>query len=194
MKFPHYRSASTAKTVVFSAFFAALSAFGAAAEEPFFDELRFGAQVASDKSTTNDERGSFYQLTMFFDPFENKDAVGWKEKLTRPRLYMGGTVASDGDEASMIFGGLSWNANITQKLFAEVGFGGMVHNGDLDEDGTRGPKLGCRTLFREYAALGYDVTEHWRVLAQIEHSSHANLCGDTNNGLTRAGLAVGYKF
>ncbi|OJU04782.1 MAG: hypothetical protein BGN83_09030 [Rhizobium sp. 63-7] len=165
-----------------------------ATQEPFFDELRFGAQIAVDKTRTNDERGSFYQVTMFFDPFNNDTAVGWKEHILRPRVYVGGTVASDSREASMLFTGLAWNANITEKAFLELGFGGMIHNGDLDYDGTRGPKLGCRTLFREYAAIGYDVTQNWRVLAQVEHSSHANLCGDTNNGLTRAGLAVGYKF
>lgn len=162
----------------------------AAAEEPFFDELRFGAQVAaSDK-----EDGSFYQVTMFFDPFESELAHGWKEKLLRPRVFVGGTVAGHSEDASMIFGGFAWDAKVTEKLFVEAGFGGMVHNGNLEDYTESGPYLGCRTLFREYAAIGYDVTENWRVLAQIEHSSHANLCGRPNNGLTRAGIQIGYKF
>ncbi len=84
---------------------------------------------------------------------------------------------------------------ITAMSFALLaGFGGMIHNGNLEDYAESGPYLGCRALFREYAAVGYDVTANWRVLAQIEHSSHANLCGRPNNGLTRAGIQIGYKF
>jgi hypothetical protein len=31
-------------------------------------------------------------------------------------------------------------------------------------------------------------------MAQVAHSSHANLCDGPNGGMTRAGLLVGYKF
>lgn len=167
-----------------------VSAAMAVAEEPFFDELRFGAQV----SASDREDGSFYQLTMFFDPFESELAQGWKEKLLRPRVFIGGTVAGHSEDTSMVFGGFAWDAKVTEKLFVEAGFGGMIHNGNLRDYTESGPYLGCRALFREYAAVGYDVTENWRVLAQLEHSSHANLCGRPNNGITRAGIQIGYKF
>ena len=170
--------------------FAAVCAGTAAAGDRLFDELRFGVEGAA----TGDESGLFYQMTMFLDPFDNAAASGWKEELLRPRMFIGGTLAGRNREASMVFGGLSWDAKLTEKLFVEAGFGGAVHDGTLKDDGTRGPALGCRALFREYAAVGYDVTAKWRVLGQIEHSSHASLCDGPNDGLTRAGIAVGYRF
>lgn len=163
------------------------------ADDQIFDELRFGSAIAVDKSRTNDERGSFHSLTVFFDPFDLEHAADWKEKLLRPRIHVGAALSTS-DEANMAYAGFTWTANVTKKAFLEFGFGGTVHDGDLDYDGSPGPKLGCHTLFRESIAAGYDITEHWRVLAQLEHSSHANLCGKTNNGLTRAGILVGYKF
>ncbi|MGE6785297.1 acyloxyacyl hydrolase [Ensifer adhaerens] len=54
--------------------------------------------------------------------------------------------------------------------------------------------FGCRLHFRENAAAGVRLDEHWNVSASVEHTSHANLCDGPNNGLTRAGLALGYKF
>ncbi len=169
---------------------AMLGAGVAEAGDRFFDELRFGVE----RAVTGDESGVFHQMTMFVDPLDNAGASGWKEELLRPRIFLGGTLASRDSEASMVFGGLSWDAKLTGRLFVEAGFGGAVHDGKLRDDGTRGPKLGCRALFREYAAIGYDVTANWRVLGQIEHSSHANLCDGPNDGLTRAGIAVGYRF
>lgn len=48
--------------------------------------------------------------------------------------------------------GLAWTANFNEKLFAEAGFGGLRHNGEL-EGNTNGPSLGCRFLVHVY--LGY---------------------------------------
>ncbi len=42
--------------------------------------------------------------------------------------------------------------------------------------------------------LSYRFNAHWNVIAQAAHSSHANLCDGPNDGMTRAGLQIGYKF
>lgn len=173
----------------------ASASFGADMEtiqKPIFDEIRFGALVAADKTPTNDEKGSFVTGMVFFDPWNHDEAQGL-QKLVRPRVHVGADIATS-DEASQIYAGFSWTANITDFLFLEAGFGGSLNNGDLELDGTRGPKLGCHTLFHEYAAVGINLDPKWRIVGQIEHSSHANLCGEPNNGLTRAGVLVGYKF
>ena len=75
----------------------------------------------------------------------------------------------------------------------EAGIGGSLNDGKLEEDGMPGPKLGSALLFHEYAALGLNLDRNWRVIANIEHSSNANLA-DPNDGLSRAGVLVGYKF
>jgi hypothetical protein len=99
------------------------------------------------------------------------------EKQACPRCDSGGT----------------WTVNFNEKIFAEAGFGGVWHTGELDQNDD-GPALGCRLLFHEYLGAGYNITQHWNVVAQVAHSSHANLCDGPNNGMTRAGLQVGYKF
>ena len=49
-------------------------------------------------------------------------------------------------------------------------------------------------LFRESLGLGIDFGEHWRVMGGVDHSSHTNLCGKENDGLTHFGGSIGYRF
>jgi hypothetical protein len=53
--------------------------------------------------------------------------------------------------------------------------------------------LGCNVLFHEQASLGFNVTQNWRLIGTVEHSSNAGLC-DFNRGLTDFGVRIGYKF
>ena len=76
-------------------------------------------------------------------------------------------------------------------FFAEASFGATVHNGAI-----KGAEvaLGCHTLFRESLGVGANVGEHWRVIASLDRSSHFGLCSPIDDGLTHAGLSVGYRF
>ena len=53
---------------------------------------------------------------------------------------------------------------------------------------------GCRWDFRELGGFGYQFDEHWDVIANVEHISHAGLCTHINPGLTQVGARIGYKF
>ncbi|PDT09149.1 MULTISPECIES: acyloxyacyl hydrolase [unclassified Rhizobium] len=161
------------------------------AGEQIFDELRFGVS-ASVQSGHSREDGVFPEITALFDPFGYEEAVGWQQQLLRPRVHLGTSIGTAG-EATQFFTGFTWTVDFNDKLFAEAGFGGVIHTGDLD-DNDDGPELGCRVLFHEYAGAGYRFTPHWNVMAQIAHSSHANLCDGPNDGMTRAGIQIGYKF
>ncbi|PST21768.1 acyloxyacyl hydrolase [Mesorhizobium plurifarium] len=165
----------------------------AAAAENVFDELRFGA-TASIGDGSNHENGAFPSVTVFFDPLGADSATGVAEKILRPRIHAGASVATSSSGVNEIFAGFSWDANITERFFIELGAGATVHDGDLNDDGSDGPKLGCRLLFREYAAAGYRFDDHWNLSATVEHASNANFCDGPNDGLTRAGLMLGYKF
>lgn len=169
---------------------AVILATNASAQDQIFDELRFGAS-ASLQGGHSGEDGIFPEVTVLFDPFGYESANDWKQQLLRPRVHLGTSIGTDGD-ATQFFTGFSWTLNFSEKVFAEAGFGGVIHTGDLDgnEDG---PNLGCRVLFHEYVGAGYRFTEHWNVRAQVAHSSNANLCSP-NDGITRAGVQVGYKF
>lgn len=164
----------------------------AIAAEQIFDELRFGTS-ASISGSNSHESGIFPSATLFFDPLSSGTAATWQQTILEPRIYLGASVGT-GDGVDQIYGGFSWTADITSRLFVELGLGGTVHNGKLDGGGGKGPDLGCRLLFREQIALGYRVTDNWQILATADHSSHANLCDGPNDGLSHAGLAIGYKF
>lgn len=168
-----------------------LAAGSANAGEQIFDELRFGLST-SVQSGHSREDGVFPEITALFDPFGYESSVGWQQQLLHPRVHLGTSIGTSG-EASQFFTGFTWTVNFNEKLFAEAGFGGVIHTGDLEGDGD-GPELGCRVLFHEYLGAGYRFTRNWNVMAQIAHSSHANLCDGPNDGMTRAGLQVGYKF
>ncbi|HEV7309118.1 acyloxyacyl hydrolase [Ensifer sp.] len=170
--------------------FIAAPAFAA---DGVFDEMRFGV-TTSIASGDKQEDGVFPSFTLYFDPFGASGAADLGEKLLRPRVYTGAAVATSSNGVNQAYAGLSWTFDMTQRLFVEFGAGGTVHDGDLDNPNGDGPQLGCRVLFREYAATGVRLDEHWNVSATVEHASHANLCDGPNNGLTRAGLALGYKF
>ncbi|MBX5043258.1 acyloxyacyl hydrolase [Rhizobium lentis] len=161
------------------------------AGEQIFDELRFGVS-ASVQSGRAGEDGVFPEVTALFDPFGYEEAVGWQQQLLHPRVHLGTSIGTSG-EATQFFTGFTWTVDLSDKLFAEAGFGGVIHTGELD-DNDDGPELGCRVLFHEYVGAGYRFTRNWNVMAQIAHSSHADLCDGPNDGITRAGVQIGYKF
>lgn len=169
-----------------------LDIHSARAAETVFDELRFGTSASINGSGTH-ESGIFPSATIFFDPLSSGEAATWQQSILEPRIYLGTSIAT-GEGVDQVYGGLAWTLDVTEKLFVELGLGGTVHNGDLNDDGTNGPKLGCRFLFREQVAVGYRITDNWQILATADHSSHAHLCDGPNGGLSHAGLAIGYKF
>ncbi|GLR55531.1 acyloxyacyl hydrolase [Rhizobium indigoferae] len=166
-------------------------ASSATAGEQIFDELRFGLST-SVQSGHSREDGVFPEITALFDPFGHDTAAGWQQQLLHPRMHLGTSIGTSG-EASQFFTGFTWTVDLNERLFAEAGFGGVIHTGDLEGDGD-GPELGCRVLFHEYLGAGYRFNAHWNVIAQVAHSSHANRCDGPNDGMTRAGLQIGYKF
>lgn len=161
------------------------------AEDRIFDELRFGASTSVQDGASRED-GVFPEVTVFIDPFNLDGAVDWKQQIMRPRINLGASIGTSG-EANQIFSGLSWQFDLTQRIFAEVGFSGVWHDGELDHN-PDGPELGCRFLLREHIGAGYRFNPRWSVIAQVAHASHANLCDGPNDGTTRAGIQVGYKF
>jgi hypothetical protein len=163
----------------------------AQAGDKIFDELRFGAS-ASVQGGHSHEDGVFPEITALFDPFGFEQATGWKQQLMHPRVHVGTSIGTAG-EATQFFAGFTWTVDLSDKIFAEAGFGGVIHTGELRDDDDH-PDLGCRVLFHEYLGAGYRFNSNWNVMAQLAHSSNANLCDGPNDGMTRAGLMVGYKF
>jgi lipid A 3-O-deacylase len=158
-----------------------------------FDEVRTGGSfsVQGDDDSGFIMRGELI-FRSFVPPFDNYLA----NTLLRPRVHVGGNLATASDGISQVFAGLTWNFPIYNGFFVEGTFGLTVHDGPLESPGN-GPDLGCELLFRESIGVGVDLGEHWRVVAAADHSSHAHIiCDDNagNSGLTRVGAYVGYRF
>ncbi|MDQ0394610.1 acyloxyacyl hydrolase [Labrys monachus] len=152
---------------------------------PFIDEVRLGGMAHAPWSP---EAGGvdLNAEVLFAKPW------GTADEWWLPRPHVGTTINFDG-KTSTVYAGATWQYNITSWAFVEASFGGSLNNGETQDLHNDTNPLGCHALFRESASLGYNLTEHWRIMATAEHSSNAGLC-DYNRGLTNYGIRVGYKF
>jgi lipid A 3-O-deacylase len=158
-----------------------------------FDEVRTGGSFSVQP---NDDSGFILGGELLFRSFGRPSDNYFANTLLRPRIHVGGNLATADDGVSQVYSGLTWNFPVFRPLFLEATFGFTVHNGPLDSPGD-GLDLGCHLLFRESIGAGANLGEHWRVIARADHSSHAHLICDKNSGnsgLTHVGLFVGYRF
>ena len=152
------------------------------------DEVRIGAGGVIQSDSSRD-KGAVGSAEIYFAPFKSSRS-GVAGVLLEPRIQLG--VSGGPGATDQAYAGLNWHVPLGEAFFAEAGFGGTVHNGNLDTGD--GPRLGCRFLFREHVALGMRLTETINLMVTADHSSHANLCDGPNDGLTHAGMAVGIRF
>ena len=149
---------------------------GALRHDPFSPEVVGGVDLSAE--------------VLFDKPFTSTDPL-WNALLPRPDI--GGTADFNG-RTSEAYAGVAWDYNITDRIFAEAGFGGSVNDARVGHGVPHGyNNMGCNESFRESASLGYRLTQNWSVMANIEHMSNAGLCPE-NRGLTNAGAKIGYAF
>jgi lipid A 3-O-deacylase len=127
---------------------------------------------------------------LFVKPFTSADPL-WNALLPRP--HIGGTANFEG-KTSQAYAGLTWDYDLTSRVFAEGTFGGSVNDGHAGKIVPVGYNaMGCKESFRESASLGYRLTQNWSVMGTVEHMSNAGLCTE-NRGLTNVGGRIGYTF
>lgn len=164
-------------------------------------EIRIGAGLQDPGSAEGKARGfsteNINGEILFAKPLISADPF-WQAFVPRPTV--GGSY-NTGGRTSYAYLGATWSVDLfpetlDRRVFLDGFFGGVAHNGYT------GPKaqtpygfntLGCSPMFREAAALGFRITEHWSVMATIEHMSNAGLCAN-NRGLTNYGGKIGYTF
>ena len=167
----------------------------------FVSELRIGGSVQDPGSAEGKVPGfstaNVNGEILFAKPAISADPF-WQAFVPRPTV--GGSY-NTGGRTSYAYLGATWSVDLFpetlgRRVFLDGFFGGAAHNGYT------GPKaftpygfntLGCSPLFREAAALGFRISEHWSIMATIEHMSNAGLCAD-NRGLTNYGGKLGYTF
>lgn len=112
--------------------------------------------------------------------------------LLAPRPDLGVTVNS-ASKNSFAYAGLTWLVPVTDTIFADLGFGGAVHDGSNVSTTSDHKGLGTRLLFHESVEFGYRVTSVKSVAVYIEHVSNADL-GPHNPGITDLGIRLGVSF
>jgi hypothetical protein len=165
-----------------------------AASVPLYDPTKFEIRGGFFASPFGTEQGSTDVSAALVFP-KVVSLPGWQDLLI-PRLRVGGVVNLDGRTSYAYADGL-WTLNV-DRAFAEVFFGGLVHDGPLqnhvDENATA---LGCRELYHLGGDLGYRFDQHWSIIATFEHGSNGqpilSNCPQ-NRGLNVAGVALGYAF
>lgn len=153
-----------------------------------FNEVRLGV-LGFWQDNSDSEEGIYVTGQVLFDPFLDPFANRFVDILLRPRPHIGGTASFDGTD--QLFAGVTWTVPIWRGFFVEASFGGTIHNGPLEGAQV---SLGCSVLFRESLGVGVDIGEHLRIMAAVDHSSHADLCDGENDGLTHLGGYIGYRF
>jgi len=153
-----------------------------------FNEVRVGV-MAYDRGlfSTDDFSGVVLNGEMVFASPDVLEAIG------APRPYVGFDFAIADDPIHFVYGGLTWDFRLTDKLYLGASLGGAVTTASNLKDPTTYKALGCKALFHLGAAVGYDVTEKFTVQAYADHFSNASLC-EPNNGAEALGVRVGYRF
>jgi hypothetical protein len=169
-----------------------LSVVAAFAEPPrggsgLIDEMRIGALV-HDLETNDNEEGWDVNAELLLHRLGPRTGDPL-DILLSPRPHVGVQINTSGD-TNLGYFGLTWDAWLTDAVFIEGSFGGAVHDGPT---GDSSESFGCAVNFRESAALGVALSPQWNLLATVSHMSNGGLC-DENQGLTSAGVQLGYRW
>ena len=152
-------------------------------------ELRIGGFV---HDPTSPERGSVdLNAEFLLGKVAHVDSAFWAQFI--PRVHVG-TTANFAGKTSQLYSGLTWDYDITRRVFVEGTFGGSFNDGDTARHPAPGHNaIGCHPMFRESASLGLRITDNVSVLGTIEHTSNAGFCKQ-NRGLTNMGGRIAYTF
>jgi opacity protein-like surface antigen len=163
---------------------------GAAEIVPWVDELRLGGAVSLDASGQSSGYARLEALLSPFPPVATYDPnFAW---LFSPRPLIGAAISLQG-KTNHFYAGLAWSVPLVGPLFAELTFGGLVHDQNVLEIYPDRPRLMTRFLFRESIAIGYEINPQWRVMVFADHGSNGNL-GYGNRSINQVGVMLGGRL
>lgn len=157
---------------------------------PAMDEFRVGVFAANLEGGGSEEGDYVINGELLFGRLEGSYGDPILDHYLRPRPHIGVSLATD-EGTNQAYAGLTWDIKLTDRIFVETSFGGVLHDGPTDSDDP--DSYGCSLLFRESASLGFALSPRARLLLTVDHISNAGLC-DQNQGLTNAGVRLGYRW
>ena len=118
--------------------------------------------------------------------------IPWLPEYLTPRFHVGG-IANFNGKTSYVYAGALWTFNITRSWYVEGFFGGLVYNGNLDDNASDMNGLGCRWAFHSGGSIGYRLSDRWSVMGTFDHHSNAQICTN-NKGINDYGVRAAYSF
>jgi lipid A 3-O-deacylase len=109
-----------------------------------------------------------------------------------PRFHVGG-IGNFAGRTSYVYAGALWTYNFNANWFGEGFFGGLVHNGNLDDVSDHMNGLGCRWAFHSGGSIGYRLNDRWSVMGTFDRLANAEICL-YNKGINDWGLRIGYSL
>jgi hypothetical protein len=153
------------------------------------DEIRLGLYGHHIEPSGTEQGGLDVNAEILFAKPVSAEDRGSLHSFLMPRIHIGTQINVDGD-TSQLYAGFTWDLRIHERFSVEVTFGGAVHDGPTNGEGSA---FGCVANFRESGSIGVGLTERLWLYATVAHMSNAGLC-DRNSGLTSGGLRLGYSF
>jgi hypothetical protein len=118
--------------------------------------------------------------------------IPWLPEYLTPRFHVGG-IANFVGKTSYVYAGALWTFNLTPTWFVEGFLGGLVHNGNLDDNASDMNGLGCRWAFQSGGSIGYRLSDRRSVMGTFDHLSNGQIC-IYNKGINDYGLRAAYSF
>ena len=163
----------------------------APADFPIIDEFRFGILAADLEDGGGSDDTVALNVEVLTPPLGYSANETVLDVLLHPRLHLGANINTDPDGVNQVYAGVTWDFDLTDRLFLEASFGGAVHDGETA--GNDSDSYGCTLNFRESVSLGFNLSENLSLMVSVDHMSNAGLC-DQNQGLTNAGVRLGYRW
>ena len=119
-------------------------------------------------------------------------------KMGSPRPHIGTTLNYNGD-TSIIYGGLTYEFDMSRNLFFNLLFGLAMHNGPLhkDEQGCKADSdcgFGSRMLFHFGLEAGVKLPRKQAISLFLDHVSQGYLLAEENEGIDHFGIRYRFGF
>lgn len=173
----------------------ALSPTAGDAADQTRDNRLIGGILAHDRGPAADrhEDGVDINLEYQFAP------PAWASWIGSPRPHVGASISLN-NETSVVYSGLSYEADLVDRFFAAVHAGLAVHDGMMhqpDEDRCSRESdcgFGSRVLFRGGLEVGVRISDNTSLSVLWDHVSHGKLLASENEGIDHVGLRYGIGF
>lgn len=167
-----------------------------ATDSPWAERL-VGGVFLHDRGLAADRHEEGFDLNLEAQ-FKVPEWTPWRW-IGSPRPHVGVTFSLN-DETSLLYSGLTYEADLPGRLFAAAHGGlaihdGMMHQKDTERCATESDcGFGSRVLFRGGLELGVRISGDTSVSLLWDHVSHGRLLASENEGIDHIGLRYGIDF